>query len=120
MSDMIECPVPDCTYEGVEGSVKGHWGGKTDEAHSGSFYAALEEREKATESAEGGADGNPAMSGPQAEEDTQQSQTDTQEGQTDMRELPCGHEQHDVSDIEQPVNIVCETCYTRYGFDPDE
>lgn len=113
---IIECPAPECTFEGNKHALRGHWGGTTDDKHSGSITALLQEREsdtEATESDESPSEGNPAMGGPTADtpDNTGQPQ------QTAGTELPCGCESVDMSDVEPPVIIKCDVCGRQYPYE---
>lgn len=56
---VVECPVDDCDYSGLPESVAGHYSGKRDKAHQGTFPNILKElkrRQAVKESGDGSGD----------------------------------------------------------------
>jgi len=117
---IIECPAPDCTFEGNKHALRGHWGGTNDEKHSGSITALLQEREsdtEATESDESPSGGNPAMGGPTPESQAVGSGPDPVSTDSEGTELPCGCESVDISDKEPPFRVKCGVCGRVYPYE---
>lgn len=114
MSDMTDCPADGCDYRGTEKSVKGHWGGKQDDPHSGAYHRAKEAHAEA--SAEGG-EGDKDTLEPREASFGSADDGDGGDGDTEHT-LPCGHESFSDSDVPGTYFLAtCETCGKRFHVD---
>jgi len=101
--NIVQCPAKGCDFEGP--NAKQHWGGKRDDAHSGSFYEALNSTNQNTTNEPNEPDGpvgkDPVMGG-----------GDTSNvGTSDDVELPCSHESFNPDEApEPPYEVSCSTC----------
>lgn len=108
MSEREPCPAPGCPEQGTRAELSGHWGGKSDDAHSGSFREAFD-----SESASDGASAGPSES-PDPEGDRSGNPTfgdADPSGDPDEIDLPCGHDSYDPSEApDPPFRAECEQC----------
>lgn len=112
----MDCPAPGCDYQSPkEEAVKGHWGGRQDEDHTGAYHKAREAYDessqgqtRARESGESGSDGDTV----EFPESPDGGDTDPPDAPADGEtELPCGHESFDEDSAPAyPFTVTCDTC----------
>lgn len=125
---VMQCPAPGCDYEGP--NVKQHWGGmaasKDPGGHEGSFQAALQRLDAEADPPDPSVDATENAGGGQLEEDPTlgggRGVPDLEEDDDlpSDYELPCGHEEVDLSGYTLPLEVTCETCRASWTLEEEE
>lgn len=115
MSQVVQCPVEDCDYSGLPDSVAGHYSGKRDDAHKGTYREVLKRLETDLESQDGSKD--EGGSNPPAENagmtPSEAASTATQTERVEFPENPDAAD--DVDEVDEVEDEpTCPDCGSNY------